>query len=700
MSAFSRQRSSRAHGRERQASGHSSRIPDGVRGESYRSREPVYRSLNRKPTYGGPAIEIRELPIRSPATTVATSSTEAAFAEAWTHCAMAMKDHEEARIQAWKEEIDTELVFAALFSAILTAFDVEAYKMLQPQGSNNTISITVLTDSTRQSNPNVIATGSPSTSSGPSTRYAVAINALWFSGLICSLAAASVSILVRQWLNQYTAGLTSISPEIARVRQFRRDSLKKWRVSEIMMLLPILLLGAVVLFLVGLVLFLKQLNDAITNIASVLVAILLFFVFATTVLPTFKDDCSYQSPQAWGFFVIFQALKRPLRSIFRTISASANRLAASGVDGYFIRARSRYAKRLVQRLAPFANKPNTYSWVARERILVEASGAVLDQHLIVEADTTFLEDTFLQDVVRPCLNDMAPDAAVHAFYDIMAHRADRIENGLPYFDTRNDRTESVAVLTDLTLDTLQRTRAAAADSNVHDHAIRTMRVLEPLLVRALPLTYDHFCRVFFAMVGDPEEKVRQYAFSILYQQLWRNLALADQNWSGGCHDLAALVQFIGSAHQDGTHGPKLKHFLDACDLVICLATLPSLSLADYADLHADLQRTLAHLRAFFETPLWRNEPALLYPIARIAAHLVALERKYARALEDEFVEVLADVIEQARRMNHDGNWEDKLKILEKSLNELRALRQGGHSPSVASPEEMIEGRTLALAVSM
>ncbi|KAI0367879.1 hypothetical protein BV20DRAFT_949343, partial [Pilatotrama ljubarskyi] len=402
-----------------------------------------------------------------PSTTLMTTSTEPASAETWTLCATAMKDNDEARIQAWKEEIDTELVFAALFSAILTAFDVEVYKELQPQSSDG-------------SGPNV------------PTPYAVAINALWFSALICSLAAASISILVRQWLNQYTSGLASVSPDIARVRQFRRDGLKKWKVAEIMMLLPILLQGAVVLFLIGLILFLEQFNKEITRVASVLVAILLFFIFLTTVLPTFKDDCSYQSPQAWGFFVVFQAVKKPLRSLCRSICA----------------------------------------WVARERILVEASGAVLDQHLLVEADATFLEDEFLDDVVRPCLSEMPPDAAIKSYYDIMAHRAHRIENGLPYFETRNDRAESVAILTDLTLDTLQKTRA---DPPSREHAIRIMRILEPLLVRTLPLTYDHFCRVFFSLSNDQDEKVRHYAFSILYQHLWRNLVLADQHASAGCH---------------------------------------------------------------------------------------------------------------------------------------------------------------------
>ncbi|EIW52905.1 uncharacterized protein TRAVEDRAFT_134756, partial [Trametes versicolor FP-101664 SS1] len=438
--------------------------------------------------------------LQSPATTVMTSAGESASFEAWTRCATAMKDHEDARIEAWKEEIDAELVFAALFSAILTAFDVEAYKMLQPQNSNNSSPLTFITiqaDGTQQINASALmsilaAQSLPTT--GPSPRYSVAINALWFSALICSLAAASISILVRQWLNQYTSGLASVSPEIARVRQFRRDNLKKWRVAEIMMLLPVLLQGAMVLFLIGLVLFLEQLNTEITYIATILVAILLFFILLTTILPTFNDDCSYQSPQAWGFFVIFQGFKRPLRSICRSISA----------------------------------------WVARERMLVEASGSVLDQHLVVEADATFLDDAFLRDVVRPCLDDMPPDAAMKAYYNIMTHRADRIEGGVPYFDSRNGRTESVAVLTDLTLDALHRTRGVPTRA-AHDDALRTIRILEPLLVRALPLTYDHFCRVFFALSNDPDEKVRHVAFNVLYHQLWRNLELADVHFAGGCH---------------------------------------------------------------------------------------------------------------------------------------------------------------------
>ena len=55
------------------------------------------------------------------------------------------------------------------------------------------------------------------------------------------------------------------------------------------MLLPILLQGALVLFLIGLILFLKPLDHtgAVTKAAIVLVSSLLFFLGLTTLLPTF-----------------------------------------------------------------------------------------------------------------------------------------------------------------------------------------------------------------------------------------------------------------------------------------------------------------------------------------------------------------------------------------------------------------------------
>ena len=42
----------------------------------------------------------------------------AVAADAWIECAAALKEHDEDKIQGWKEEIDTHLVFVSLLYSI------------------------------------------------------------------------------------------------------------------------------------------------------------------------------------------------------------------------------------------------------------------------------------------------------------------------------------------------------------------------------------------------------------------------------------------------------------------------------------------------------------------------------------------------------------------------------------------------------
>ncbi|PIL32517.1 hypothetical protein GSI_05220 [Ganoderma sinense ZZ0214-1] len=621
-------------------------------------------------------------------------------------CATALKDHDDAKIQGWKEEIDTHLVFAGLFSAILTAFNIEAYKLLggnnpssnsSADTTNQLLALLVQQTATTNNLGNVLNTNATAfaskvfisaqqdASSNPTkpAASAIAINALWFSSLICSLAAASISILVKQWLNEYKSGMASVSLEVARIRQFRNDGLKKWRVQEIMMLLPILLQGALVLFLIGLILFLTPLDNkgAVTKAAIVLISSLLFFLGLTTLLPTFAQDCAYRSPQAWGVFVVIQSIKKPIRNVARRLYSLTTRMADRHADGTFSRLRVRMAKSFVRMFQRFANKPNTYSWKARERVLVEGQGRGLDQHLLVGADATFLDDTFLRNVIQPCLNDMEPLEAVNCYFRLMSHRAHRVEDGVQYFENKatESKAESLAILAEITLETIRKSREEPIPI---EHPIQVLRTMEPLLVRTLPLVYPRFCEVMFGLLGDQETTVRRMGFSILYQQLSRNLDLAEQYAAAGCHhDLGALVAFVDGARRAG----DVKDFLDGCDLVICLATLDALPSPDTA-VRTHLRDTLVHLQAFLESPLWKNvQPRmLLYPISRITPHLVALERRYLGVLEDKLVEVLEQVVHHAKALNHDGNWEDKIIILETTLHDLRSVRLGGSSAGSVS----------------
>ena len=121
---------------------------------------------------------------------------------------------------------------AGLFSAILTAFNVQSYPLLaapEPSPSQILQQISMQLGSISLHGPFANSTQPPFklNASQPTSppRSAVWLNILWFSSLILSLSAASVGILVKQWLKEYVSGLSGTSREAARLRQYRLNNL-------------------------------------------------------------------------------------------------------------------------------------------------------------------------------------------------------------------------------------------------------------------------------------------------------------------------------------------------------------------------------------------------------------------------------------------------------------------------------------------
>ena len=97
---------------------------------------------------------------------------------------------------------------------------------------------------------------------------AIRINILWFASLVFSLIAASLSMLVKQWLREYLAGRHGTDEEYIRIRQYRYEGLLKWRVFDIVALLPLLLHIALILFFIGLGDFLLTFNTSVGGVVS------------------------------------------------------------------------------------------------------------------------------------------------------------------------------------------------------------------------------------------------------------------------------------------------------------------------------------------------------------------------------------------------------------------------------------------------
>ncbi|KAF8870828.1 hypothetical protein BD779DRAFT_1806134 [Infundibulicybe gibba] len=151
----------------------------------------------------------------------------------------------------WISEVDSIPTFAGLLAAVVTAFAVESYKLLQPDPQEIT-NHTLLNISAQLAGRNT--TEPPSfTPSSSSLR----INVFWFLSLTCTLMAGLVAILCKQWLRHYRRDISRPQKEALAMRQFRYDAFLRHRVVEILSAPPILLGIGLIFFFIGLVDFLQ-----------------------------------------------------------------------------------------------------------------------------------------------------------------------------------------------------------------------------------------------------------------------------------------------------------------------------------------------------------------------------------------------------------------------------------------------------------
>ncbi|KAH6912462.1 hypothetical protein BKA70DRAFT_1422024 [Coprinopsis sp. MPI-PUGE-AT-0042] len=230
-----------------------------------------------------------------------------ASSEAWLACTRAVREYDDKLIQSWRGEMNTTLVFAALFSAIVAACVLESYQWLKedPQDQSVALLTRVTLQLERLDNRTSLPPATPFTESQPGfspSSLHIATNALWFSSLVITLHAVLMAILVKQWLTEYTwtIGSKVSSPhQTATLRQLRFEGLTTWKIPQIITYLPTQLILALFLFLGGLLCVLWDLHVAVAIPATILVALSAAYLMVTSVLPSVYPTCGYRSAQAW-----------------------------------------------------------------------------------------------------------------------------------------------------------------------------------------------------------------------------------------------------------------------------------------------------------------------------------------------------------------------------------------------------------------
>ncbi|KAK7678687.1 hypothetical protein QCA50_018269 [Cerrena zonata] len=305
----------------------------------------------------------------------------------WHTLSKIMSEHDEAKIRDCKEDMDTLLVFAGLFSAVLTAFNIESYKTLQSDPSDTTValllqisqqlnSFTVTGNSINSSIPFSLP---PTTSGAPAS---VRINVLWFSALVCSLATASLAILVKQWLQEYMAQDNIAPRSRTRIRFWRWVGLTKWNVFEIAAFLPILLQISLCLFFVGLCVLLLSLDPVVGWIVTSLIIVWLSVYLSMTFAPIVSSKCPYKTPLLKS---TLQKLRWELQSIFG-----------------------------------FGSFP-----IMREEEVMLRHDVSLDIPILVSADETMVDDEFVDTTMRECLSDADGREVISCVKSVIVHRSSR-----------------------------------------------------------------------------------------------------------------------------------------------------------------------------------------------------------------------------------------------------------------------------------
>ncbi|OCH84170.1 hypothetical protein OBBRIDRAFT_839909 [Obba rivulosa] len=585
---------------------------------------------------------------------------KAEAAKAWIECAERIKEYDDETIQAWKEEIDMLLVFAGLFSAVVTAFNIQFIQALEPDSAGMTVQllINISQQLNNQSFPPSPINPNPSAGAASSS---VRFNTLWFASLILSLAAASIGILVKQWLGQYSSGLSSTSRNGARIRQFRYDSLHTWRVIDIMTLMPVLLLGALVLFLAGLMELLWTVQNTVAIVTTILASLLLLFTLITTILPTFVADCAYQSPQALLFFLTVQTAKQPLKALVRFMHSRMQGHLSPDAEGWF-----RDMRRFTRRWLFSASERNWYSWSEREDALVQIKASELDRHLLATTDIIFRDSTTLETIIRPCLADLPADIAIPCFYDIFSRRANHVVGDIPYFNTYRTSDKTMAVFADITLDMLVKSREKPDAYN----RSRLLRILKPLLQKASPKTIKDTRKLMCAFLND-EPDIRQTAFDMLREHyVLDSEGISSLSLDYQASDIHAILRFAQSALADSQRD---RQFILACNLIVFIVSSRHLSANEFAQMRDSIQELWTYLREFFEAPNRLVEQWMIPALTGLVPRVFDLARREPQLVPEKLVDTLIIIVKRLDNSDVDRNWEDMMSILRRVLHDYRGI---------------------------
>lgn len=187
---------------------------------------------------------------------------------------------------------------AALFSAVNSTFIGVTMPSLSPDPLERTNALLELIVLRADTAPPTNTSLSPPFSPHP---VSIAVNCLLYSSLCFSLSAAVGAMQAKEWIQSYDRTGQAGSPEHqARVRQRKFNGAQQWHLETIVLILPYLLLLSVLLFFVGVSLFLLPVNGTLAEVVIVTSGLGVSLSSLTIILGSISPICPYQTAASRG----------------------------------------------------------------------------------------------------------------------------------------------------------------------------------------------------------------------------------------------------------------------------------------------------------------------------------------------------------------------------------------------------------------
>ena len=138
--------------------------------------------------------------------------------------------------------------------------------------------------------------------------HIVVVNAFFYASLGVMILAAFTAMLIKSWVREFDRGLRtmSIPEQRAKTREFRYLGMERWKLTEMVGILPSLIQISLLLFSIGLIVFLFHISAPSFGVTTAIFAIGVLYYAVTTSISVLVTSSPFHSPPSRALGKMYQ----------------------------------------------------------------------------------------------------------------------------------------------------------------------------------------------------------------------------------------------------------------------------------------------------------------------------------------------------------------------------------------------------------